>query len=152
LQWSLLERGAEREVVPACRQFGVGVLVWSPLAAGFLSGKYKRGAPPPEGARLAEWKDTMKRIGQERSYDVMDRVAVIAKRHDASAAQVAIAWLVAKKEVSSVILGARNVTQLDDNLRATEIKLSPDDIKDLDEASAPDWAYPYAMIARSQTW
>jgi aryl-alcohol dehydrogenase-like predicted oxidoreductase len=152
LQWSLLERGAEREVVPACRQFGAGVLVWSPLASGFLSGKYKRGQAAPEGARLTEWKDTMKRLGQERSYDVMDKVAAVAKRRDATPAQVAIAWLLAKKEVSSVILGARSVAQLDDNLRAAEIKLTAEDVKELDDVSAPDWAYPYAMIARTQTW
>jgi aryl-alcohol dehydrogenase-like predicted oxidoreductase len=152
LQWSLLERGAEREVVPACRAFGVGVLAWSPLAGGFLSGKYRRGAPPPEGTRLAEWTDTMKRIGQERSYDVIDRLVEIGKRRDASPAQIALAWLIAKKELTSVIIGARTVAQLDDNLRAVDVKLEADDIKALDEASVPDWAYPYAMIGRLQPW
>jgi aryl-alcohol dehydrogenase-like predicted oxidoreductase len=150
LQWSLLERGAEREVVPACREHGLGVLVWSPLAGGFLSGKYRRGQPPPEGARLAEWKDTMKRIGEGRSYDLIDVLDKVAKRRDASSAQVAIAWLLARKEVSSVILGARTVAQLDDNLRASEVKLTAEDTKELDVASAPDWAYPYSMIARMQ--
>lgn len=152
LQWSLLERGAEREVVPACRQFGLGVLVWSPLASGFLSGKYRRGAPIPEGTRLSAWKDTMKRLGVERSYDVMEKVEAVAKRRDATPAQVAIAWLLAKKEVSTVILGARTTQQLDDNLRAAEIALTAEDVKELDEISAPDWAYPYAMIGRMQPW
>jgi aryl-alcohol dehydrogenase-like predicted oxidoreductase len=152
LQWSLLERGAEREVVPACRQFGLGILVWSPLAAGFLSGKYRRGQPLPTGARLTEWKDTMKRVGQERSYDLLDKLDVIAKRREATPAQVSLAWLLAKSEVTSIILGARTEAQLDDNMRATEIKLSPEDVKELDEASAPDWAYPYSMIGRSQRW
>src|SRR5262249_6248868 len=108
LQWSLLERGAEREGIPACRTNDLGVLVWSPLAAGFLSGKYRRGQPPPQGSRLAEWKDTMKRIGVERSYDLMECVDQIAKRSGATPAQVALAWLLAKKEVSSVIVGARS--------------------------------------------
>jgi len=152
LQWSLLERGAEREVIPACRQHGLGVLVWSPLASGFLSGKYRRGKPMPEGTRLTEWKDTMKRLGQERSYDVIEKLDTIGKKRDASPAQVALAWLLAKKEVTSIILGARNVTQLDDNLRATEVKLEAEDMKELDEISAPDWAYPYSMIGRSQQW
>lgn len=152
LQWSLLERGAEREVIPACRQFGLGVLVWSPLASGFLSGKYRRGAPVPEGARLAEWKDTMKRVGVERSYDVIEKVDAVAKRRDATCAQIAIAWLLAKREVSSVILGARTTQQLDDNLRAAEVKLTADDVKELDEISAADWAYPYAFIGRMQPW
>jgi aryl-alcohol dehydrogenase-like predicted oxidoreductase len=150
LQWSLLERGAEREVVPACKANDVGVLVWSPLASGFLSGKYRRGQPPPDGARLTEWKDTMKRIGEGRSYDLMDVLEKVAKRLEATPAQVAIAWLLARREVSSVILGARTVAQLDDNLRAAEIKLAPEDVKELDEGSAPDWAYPYAFIGRMQ--
>jgi len=152
LQWSLLERGAEREVVPACRQFGLGTLVWSPLASGFLSGKYRRGAPMPKGTRLTEWKDTMKRIGVERSYDVIEKLDAIGKKRDASPAQIALAWLIAKKEVSTVILGARTTQQLDDNLRATEMTLTADDMKELDEISAPDWAYPYSMIGRSQQW
>lgn len=152
LQWSLLERGAEREMVPACREHQLGVLVWSPLASGFLSGKYRRGQPPPEGARLAEWKDTMKRIGEGRSYDLVELLDKVAKRRDATPAQIAIAWLLAKKEVSSVILGARSVAQLDDNMRAADVKLTAEDMKELDEASAPDWAYPYAFIARMQPW
>ncbi|AKV02880.1 Oxidoreductase [Labilithrix luteola] len=152
LQWSLLERGAEREVVPVCREYKLGVLVWSPLASGFLTGKYRRGQAPPAGARLAEWKDTMARLGQERSYDLLDRLAVVAQRREASSAQVALAWLLAKPTVSSVILGARTIAQLDDNLRAIDVKLTPEDVKELDEASAPDWAYPYAFIGRQQVW
>ena len=152
LQWSLLERGAEREVIPACRAFGLGVLVWSPLASGFLSGKYKRNQPLPEGTRLTEWKDTMKRIGQERSYDVIEKLEAIAKKLDASPAQVALAWLLAKKEVTSIIMGARTVAQLDDNMRAADVKLEAEDVKALDEISNPDWAYPYSMISRSQPW
>lgn len=152
LQWSLLERGAEREVIPACRAFGLGVLVWSPLASGFLSGKYKRNQPIPEGARLTEWKDTMKRLGIERSYDVIEKLEEIGKKRDASPAQVALAWLLAKKEVTSIILGARTVAQLDDNLRAAEIQLDPADVTELDRISSPDWAYPYSMIGRSQQW
>lgn len=152
LQWSLLERGAEREVVPACRANELGILVWSPLASGFLSGKYRRGQPPPEGARLTEWKDTMKRLGESRSYDVIDLLEKIGARRHATPAQISIAWLLARKEVSTVILGARTVAQLDDNMKAAEIALSPEDIKELDDASAPDWAYPYTMIGRTQAW
>jgi aryl-alcohol dehydrogenase-like predicted oxidoreductase len=152
LQWSLLERGAEREMVPACREHNLGILVWSPLASGFLSGKYRRGQPPPDGARLTEWKDTMKRIGEGRSYDLIDLLDKVAKRREATPAQVSIAWLLAKKEVTSVILGARTVAQLDDNMRAAEVKLTAEDMKELDDASAPDWAYPYSFIARMQPW
>jgi aryl-alcohol dehydrogenase-like predicted oxidoreductase len=148
LQWSLLERGAEREMIPACKAFQLGVLVWSPLASGFLSGKYRRGEPPPEGSRLAAWKDTLERLGAERSYDVIDRLVEIAGRHDTSPAAVALAWLLARPETSSIILGARTVQQLDDNLRALAVKLSPEDIAALDKVSRPDWAYPYSFIGR----
>jgi aryl-alcohol dehydrogenase-like predicted oxidoreductase len=152
LQWSLLERGGEREMVPACREHGLGILVWSPLASGFLSGKYRRGQPPPEGARLTEWKDTMKRIGEGRSYDLIDLLEKVAKRRDSTPAQISIAWLLARKEVTSVILGARTVAQLDDNMGGAAVKLDAVDLKELDEASAPDWAYPYSFIARMQPW
>ena len=152
LQWNLLERGAEREVIPACRAFGLGVLVWSPLASGLLSGKYRRGEPPPAGARLTEWKDTMKRMGTERTYDLVELLAKTAKSVEATPAATALAWLIAKKETSSVILGARTTAQLDDNLAALDVKLGPDHVKALDEASAPDWAYPYGFIGRSQPW
>lgn len=152
LQWNLLERGAEREVIPTCRAFGLGVLVWSPLASGFLSGKYRRDQPLPEGARLSEWKDTFKRLGVERSWSVVETLDVIAREKDTSPAAVALAWLVAKKETTSVILGARTVGQLDDNLRALEVRLSDADVKRLDEVSQPDWGYPYSMIGRTQPW
>jgi aryl-alcohol dehydrogenase-like predicted oxidoreductase len=92
----------------------------------------------------------MKRIGEGRSYDLIEVLEKIAKRREATPAQTAIAWLLARREVSSVILGARTVAQLDDNLRAAEIKLAPEDVKELDDASAPDWAYPYAFIGRVQ--
>lgn len=153
LEWSLLSRGAEREVVPACRAFGLGVLVWSPLASGFLSGKYRRGQPPPAGARLTEWSDTMKRLGQERSYDLLDVLVKVAERRSVTCAQVALAWLLARREVSTIIMGARTEAQLDDNLAAAKVSLTPDDVKELDAASTPDWGYPYAFIERSrQRW
>jgi aryl-alcohol dehydrogenase-like predicted oxidoreductase len=148
LQWSLLERGAEREMLPACRTFGLGTLIWSPLASGFLSGKYRRDRPPPAGARLAEWKDTMKRLGTERAYNLLDVIDEVAKRRESTPAAVSVAWLLAKRETTSVILGARSVTQLDDNMNALDVKLSPEDMSDLDEASKPDFGYPYTMIGR----
>ena len=152
LQWNLLERGAEREMLPAGRAFGVGVLVWSPLASGFLSGKFRKDRPLPEGARLSEWKDSFARLGVERSWGVVDGVVEMANKHDTSPAAVALAWLLAKKETSSVIVGARTVAQLDDNLRALDVKLSSDDVQSLDKLSKPDWGYPYGFIGRNQPW
>jgi aryl-alcohol dehydrogenase-like predicted oxidoreductase len=146
LQWSLLERGCEREVVPAAEKYGVGVLVWSPLASGFLSGKVTRDTPPPTGTRLGEWKDTFKRLGGDRTYKLLDVLGAVAKQRETTHAAVAIAWLVAKKATSSVILGARTVAQLDDNLKGASLVLTTDDVKALDEASKPDWGYPYSFI------
>jgi aryl-alcohol dehydrogenase-like predicted oxidoreductase len=152
LQWSLVERGAEREVLPACRAFGVGVLVWSPLASGFLTGKYRKGAEPPPGARLAAWQDTFKRVGTERAWKILDTLARTAKKHDTTSAATAIAWLMAKPETSSVILGARDVAQLDDNLKALDVKLEAADVKELDEASTPEWGYPQQFIGQREKW
>ncbi len=152
LQWSLVVRDAEREVVPACRAFGLGVLVWSPLARGFLSGKYRRGMSPPEGSRLEAWTDSYKAIDNERNWRILDAVVKVAERRRTTHAAVSLAWLLAQREVSSVIVGARTVEQLTDNLKALEVKLDAEDLKLLDEASKPDWGYPYSFIGTREPW
>jgi aryl-alcohol dehydrogenase-like predicted oxidoreductase len=152
LQWSLAVRSAEREVVPACRAFGVGVLVWSPLARGFLSGKYTRNQPAPAGTRLESWRDTFKAYDNDRLWNVVDVLGRVARRRETTHAAVALAWLLAKPVVSTVIVGARTIDQLEDNLRAADVKLTAEDVKELDEASAPPWDYPYDFIARTQVW
>ncbi len=152
LQWSLAVRGAEREVIPACRAFGVGTLIWSPLARGFLSGKYQRNQPPPPGTRLETWQDSYKLFDNDRMWNVLDVLGRVAKRRETTHSAAALAWLLTKPETTSIILGARTVKQLDDNLRATEVKLSPEDVKELDDASVPAWDYPYDMIGRMQRW
>src|SRR5262249_4774513 len=86
LQWSLVSRDCERELIPACRTFGLGVLPWSPLGRGFLSGKYRRGEAPPEGTRLAAWRDTWARTQSERNWAVLDAVRGVAHKHGATPA------------------------------------------------------------------
>jgi aryl-alcohol dehydrogenase-like predicted oxidoreductase len=152
LQWSLVVRDAEREVVPACRAFGLGVLVWSPLARGFLSGKYQRGQAPPAGSRLESWKDTYAAYDNDRSWKLIDALGKVAARHGTTHAAVALAWLLARPEVSTIIIGARTPEQLQDNLKALEVKLAPADVAELDAASKPDWGYPYSFIERMQRW
>jgi aryl-alcohol dehydrogenase-like predicted oxidoreductase len=152
LQWSLLVRDAERELVPACRAFGLGVLVWSPLARGFLSGKYKKGEPPPEGSRLAEWKDSWARLQGERQWTVLDAVRRVAARLGTTPAAVALAWLLGRPEVTSVIVGARDERQLRENLAAVGLKLGTDERRELDEASKPEWGYPQEFIAAREPW
>jgi aryl-alcohol dehydrogenase-like predicted oxidoreductase len=152
LQWSLAVRAAEREIIPACRAFGLGTLIWSPLARGFLSGKYKRGQPPPPGTRLETWADSYKAYDSDRYWSLLDAVGRVAQRRETTQAAVALAWLLAKPETTSVIVGARTVEQLDDNLRAVDVRLSADEVKELDAASAPNWEYPYDFIGRQQPW
>jgi aryl-alcohol dehydrogenase-like predicted oxidoreductase len=152
LQWSLVARDCERELVPAARAFGLGTLVWSPLGRGFLSGKYRRGEPPPSEARLAAWQDTWKSLDVPQSWAVLDEVRRIAGARGATAAAVSIAWLLAKPEVSTVIVGARTVAQLDENLAALAVRLAPEEVAALDQVSQPAWGYPYAFIGVREPW
>lgn len=152
LQWSLAARGAEREVIPAVRAFGLGTLIWSPLARGFLSGKYQRNMKAPAGSRLESWTDSYKAFDNDRMWNVIDVLGRVAKRRETTHASAALAWLLAKPETSSIILGARTVQQLEDNLACLSVKLSPEDVKELDEASVPAWEYPYDFIGRGQRW
>jgi aryl-alcohol dehydrogenase-like predicted oxidoreductase len=152
LQWSLVAREAEREVVPAARAFGLGVLVWGPLGRGFLSGKYQRGAMPPKGSRLETWKDSWAAIATEQNWKTLDVLQAVARRRETTPAATALAWLLRKPEVSSVIIGSRTVAQLQDNLRALDVKLTADDLAELDKASEPAWGYPYSFIGSREPW
>jgi aryl-alcohol dehydrogenase-like predicted oxidoreductase len=152
LQWSLLVRDAEREVVPACRAFDLGVLVWSPLGRGFLTGKYRKGEPPPEGSRLAEWKDSWARLQGDRHWVLLDAVRRVAARLGTTPAAVSLAWLLGKSEVTSVIVGARDERQLRENLAALSLKLGADERRELDESSKPEWGYPQDFIATREPW
>ena len=139
--YSLVGRDLEHELLPACRAENVGVLVWSPLAFGFLGGKYRRGEKAPEDARLSLWgaPGTI----DEQSWAVLDEVRRIAEMRALSPAQVALNWLLRRPGVTSVIVGARNARQLGDNLRAGEWRLTNDEIGRLDAVSARPLPYPY---------
>ena len=150
MQYSLLVRDLEREHIPVCQQFGIGVLPWSPLAAGFLSGKYAKNQPPPPGVRLEKWKERFADFDNERAWRTLDAVKAIAAEKGTTPAAVSLAWLLAKKTVTSVIFGARSLAQLDDNLAAAEVKLSEADVQKLDDASAFELGYPYTFIANIQ--
>jgi aryl-alcohol dehydrogenase-like predicted oxidoreductase len=152
LQWSLVARDCERELVPAARAFGLGTLVWSPLGRGFLSGKYRRGEPPPRDARLAAWQDTWKTIDVPQSWAVLDEVRRIAASRGTTPAAVSLAWLLARPEVSTLVVGARTVAQLDENLAALSVRLPPEDLAALDQVSQPAWGYPYAFIGAREPW
>ncbi|HEX4789242.1 MAG TPA: aldo/keto reductase [Actinospica sp.] len=143
IYYSLQAREAEYELVPLAVDQGLGVLVWSPLAGGLLSGKYRRGQQPPEGSRhLTEWNEPPV-YDQERLYDTIEVLISIGAEHGVSAAQVALAYLLAKPAVTSLVVGARTREQLADNLAAAELKLSADEHARLDEVSRPPLLYPY---------
>lgn len=148
-QYSLLVRDAERELLPACNAFGVGFIAWSPLASGLLSGKYRRDMPAPEGSRLAAWTDTMKRLDQEGKWRVVEALAACAEQMGTSSATLALAWALAKPGMTSVIIGARTVEQLDANLAADALAVPPEILARLDAATKPEeWGYPYDFIGK----
>ena len=136
-------REAENELIPLSIDQGLGVLVWSPLAGGLLSGKYRRGVQPSGTSRqLSDW-DEPPVHDKERLYDIVDTLVEVAEAHDVSAAQVTLAWLLARPGVTSVIVGARTDEQLADNLAAAELMLSPAELDRIEEASRPPLQYPY---------
>jgi aryl-alcohol dehydrogenase-like predicted oxidoreductase len=155
-QYNLLARAVEWEIVPACQAAGLGILAWSPLASGWLTGKYRRGEPPSAGTRVVENADEGMRIwnqrGQyEQTWQVLDAVRKVAESRGVSHAQVAISWLMARPAVSSVILGARSLDQLTDNMAAAALKLAPEESQLLDKASEPPTPdYPYGEPGQSQ--
>ena len=112
-QYSLVARELEREHVPVCEQFGLGILPWSPLAGGFLSGKYRKGQPPPDSSRLAKWKDRLAGFDTPRNWRTLEAVDAVAAELKASPSQVALAWLLRKRAVTSVIFGAHTPLFLD---------------------------------------
>jgi len=147
--YSLQAREAEYEIVPAALDQGVGIMVWSPLSGGLLSGKYRRDDEGPEGSRqLTDWNEPPV-LNREQLHDVVDVLVEIADGRGVSAAQVAIAWLLGRPGVSTVVIGARTDEQLADNLAAADLELSGEERARLDEVSAPPLIYPHWHQAKT---
>lgn len=143
IHYTLQAREAEYELLPAAQDQGLGTLVWSPLAGGLLSGKYRRNQAAPEGTRhLADWGEPPVR-DESALYDVVDVLVSIAEARGVSAAQIALAWLIARPQVTSVIVGARNESQLQDNLLAAGLILNNEEIERLNQVSQLPLLYPY---------
>jgi aryl-alcohol dehydrogenase-like predicted oxidoreductase len=149
-EYSLAVRDLEREHRPLCRENGLGILPWSPLAGGFLSGKYRKDQAAPAGTRLEKFKDRFARFDNARGWRIIDALDAVAKEVDAAVPSVALAWLLKKPEVSSVIFGARSVEQLEANVRASDVALSDAHVTKLDEASNFDHGYPYDFMRTIQ--
>jgi aryl-alcohol dehydrogenase-like predicted oxidoreductase len=147
-QYSLVERSLDLEHLPALRRFGVGLLAWSPLAGGFLSGKYRRDQAPPAGSRLAQekFKDRFARRNTERNWAILATVEAVAKELGAGVAQVAFAWVLRQPTVSAAILGVRDLAQLEEGLKAAELQLPPEALARLDKVSALTLPYPYDFL------
>ena len=151
IYYSLQSRDAEHELVPLSIDQGLGILVWSPLAGGLLSGKYRRGVQPPAGSRhLSDWNEPPV-YDENRLYDTIEALLDIAAAHGVSAAQVSLAYLIAKPGVTSVIVGARTEEQLSDNLAAANLTLSAEDLSTLDGVSAQSLPYPHWHQAKTSS-
>jgi aryl-alcohol dehydrogenase-like predicted oxidoreductase len=149
IYYSLQAREAEYELVPLALDQGLGILVWSPLAGGLLSGKYRRDAEGPAGSRqLTDWDEPPVR-DREALYEVVDVLVEIADGHGVSAAQVALAWLRDRPGVTSLIVGARTDEQLEDNLDAADLALTDDEVARLEEVSRPPLVYPHWHQAKT---
>ena len=144
MMYSLLGRGIEHEVLPMMRRYGLGLTAWSPLAGGFLSGKYTRESLQDPANRLSGF--DMIPFDKDMGFALVDRLRAIGEAHGASPAQVALAWVLAKDQVSSVIVGASRLDQLDDNLAAADLALAADELAALDEATKTEPGYPTFVV------
>jgi aryl-alcohol dehydrogenase-like predicted oxidoreductase len=142
--YSLVGRDLEHELLPLCVEEGLGVLPWSPLSGGFLTGKYRRDDPSPDGARRTNFQ--FPPIDEARGFDAVDALEEVARARGVSIAQTALAWLLARPAVSSVIIGANKMSQLEDNLKAVELRLSPEEIERLSRTTEPAAQYPQWMV------
>jgi aryl-alcohol dehydrogenase-like predicted oxidoreductase len=144
--YSIASRDLERETIPLMAEERLGLMVWSPLAGGLLSGKFRRDAAGPNDARRSSF--DFPPVERQHAFDVVDAIRPIAERHNVSVARVALAWLLHQKCVMSVIVGARNCVQLSDNIAAAQLTLSTDELAALDAASVLTQEYPRWMLDR----
>jgi aryl-alcohol dehydrogenase-like predicted oxidoreductase len=144
--YAVASRDIEREILPLAEDQNLGVMPWSPLAGGFLSGKYTRNNQTAEGSRRDNF--DFPPLNKDRAYDIIDVISEIGQQYNVSAAQIALAWVRLQKNVTSTIIGAKRVDQLLDNIKSTEIELSDFDLKKIDEVSALPKEYPGWMVER----
>ena len=142
--YSILVRDLEYELAPLCVDQGLGILTWSPLAGGFLSGKYRRGQPRPQGARLSEGTFM---FDEQKAYDIVDELDSVATAHSGTITQASLNYLLCKPGVSSVVVGIRTPEQLADNLKTTDWEMQAEEVSKLDKLSKPAPIYPHDFLA-----
>jgi aryl-alcohol dehydrogenase-like predicted oxidoreductase len=151
LEYSLLVRSPEWELLPLCTEEDIATLAWSPLAGGWLTGKYKRSTPPPENSRVGRkdrWDDQEEQRGGERTWAILDALEKIARRRNVPVSQAALNWMRRKEAISSILIGARNKEQLKQNLDCLSWDMSSEEEKTLDLESELPRPYPYNFIDR----
>jgi aryl-alcohol dehydrogenase-like predicted oxidoreductase len=146
--YSLIARDLENELVPLSLDQKLGILPWSPLGGGFLTGKYRRGKPRPEGARRTDPTNQFLQYDEEKGFDIVDELEKTAHNHGATITQTALNYLLRKPGIASVIIGAKNQEQLTDNLKTVDWEMSAEEVARLDELSKPPRVYPYWMLER----
>ena len=149
--YSIAGRDLEREIVPLLKDQGTGLLVWSPLAGGLLSGKFSRENQKPEESRRSSFDFPI--VDKERTWRILDALRPVAQAHNTGVATIALAWVLAKPFVTSVIIGAKRADQLDQNLAAVDVQLMPEEMKQLDDVSTlppeyPGWMVPFQNMNR----
>jgi aryl-alcohol dehydrogenase-like predicted oxidoreductase len=147
--YTIAGRDLERELVPLIQDQKLGLMVWSPLAGGLLSGKFSADGKGPDGARRASFDFPV--VDKPRAFACIDAMRPMAARHGVSVAQIALAWLLAQPAVSTIIIGAKNIEQLNDNIAATKLVLDADELAVLDEVSRLPSEYPAWMLALQGT-
>jgi aryl-alcohol dehydrogenase-like predicted oxidoreductase len=143
IEYSLLERSVEQELVPMAGEFGLGITPWSPLKNGVLSGKYTR---RNDGQQKADRGAILDGFLNENTYEVVDELEIIAKAHETTVASVALAWVRAQPAVTSIIIGARRLSQLDDNIRAVDVNLTTEELARLNALTEPTLGFPQSML------
>jgi aryl-alcohol dehydrogenase-like predicted oxidoreductase len=145
IEYSLLERSVEQELVPMAGEFGLGITPWAPLRSGVLSGKYTR---RNSGQHKADRGALVEAFLNEKTYAVVDELEIIAKAHETTVASVALAWVHAHPAVTSIIIGARRLSQLDDNVGAVDVNLTADELARLNAVTEPTFGFPQGVLTR----
>ena len=143
IEYSLLERTVEQELVPMAGEFGLGITPWSPLKGGALSGKYTRRSG---GQHKSDRAALVDEFLNEKTYEVVDELEIIAKAHETTVASVALAWLHAQPAVTSIIIGARRLSQFEDNVRALDVNLTAEELARLDALTEPTFGFPHSVL------